>query len=39
MSEEDGYSSNLVLKNSKSLKPSLVDIARFQQLPVAHQHG
>ena len=30
---------NLVLKNSKSLKPSLVDIARFQQLPVAHQHG
>ena len=30
---------NLVLKNSKSLKPSLVDIARFQQLSVAHQHG
>ena len=29
----------LVVKNSKNLKPSLVDIARFQQLPVAHQEG
>ena len=30
---------NLVLKNSNSLKPSLVDIARFQQLPVHHPEG
>ena len=30
---------NLVLKNSKNWKPSLVDIARFQQLPVAYQQG
>jgi len=30
---------NLVLKNSQNWKPSLVDIARFQQLPVAHEHG
>ena len=30
---------NLVLKNSKSWKPSLVDIARFQSLPVAHPEG
>ena len=30
---------NLVLKNSKNSKPSLVDIARFEQLPVAHQQG
>ena len=30
---------NLVLKNSKSWKPSLVDIARFQQLPVHHPEG
>ena len=30
---------NLVLKNSKNSKPSLVDIARFEQLPVTHQQG
>ena len=30
---------NLVVKNSKNWKPSLVDIARFKQLPVAHQGG
>ena len=29
----------LVVKNSKNLKPSLVDIARFQQLAVAHEGG
>ena len=29
----------LVLKNSQNWKPSLVDIARFKQLPVAHEHG
>jgi len=30
---------NLVAKQRKNWKPSLVDIARFQQLPVAHQEG
>ena len=29
----------LVVKNSKNLKPLLVDIARFQQLSVAHEGG
>ena len=30
---------NLAVRDSKNGKPSLVDIARFKQLPVGHQEG
>ena len=29
----------LVVRDSRNGKPSLVDIARFKQLPVGHEHG